>query len=124
MRPESRSFMGKDEPVDNLLGTRTFKIPSGVPVNTSRVSNSGTACVNSRRVHIGVTPCRDCVSFEGTGKEAACKRGPRNDAHTKVVQRGEHLALFLTIYKRVVILHRNKRREIVHNRVIYSFTLQ
>ena len=55
--------------------------------------------ISLRHAQIGVIPRRDYVSFEGTGKDAPRKRGPRNDAHTKVVQGGEHLALFFTVYK-------------------------
>ena len=86
--------------------------------------NSGTESVNVRHARISVTPRSDCVSFEGACKEAARERGPRDDAHTKVAQCGEHLALFFTVYKRVVILHRDERREIVCNRVIYKFSPQ
>ena len=41
-----------------------------------------------------------------------------------MVQCGKHLALFLTVYKRVVVLHRNKRCEIVCNSIIYDFSHQ
>ena len=41
-----------------------------------------------------------------------------------MVQCGEHIALLLTVYKRVAILHRNKRREIVCNSIIYGFSHQ
>jgi hypothetical protein len=66
---------GKNGPIDNLLGARSLKILSGVPVSTNRVKQLLEGAGNIKRhAQISVTPCRDCVSLQGTGKEAARKR--------------------------------------------------
>ena len=52
VRPKTCHFVGKNGPIDNLLGARFFRILGSV----------------------SVTPGRDCVSLKGTGEEAACKR--------------------------------------------------
>ena len=36
------------------------------------------------------------------------------------LERGNHLALFLTVYEVVVVLHRDERREAIADRVIWG----
>jgi hypothetical protein len=75
MRHKSCRFAGKNGPVDNLLRTHSFKILRGVTAITNRDKQllEGAGSIK-RHAQIGITPCRDRVSFQGTGKEAARKR--------------------------------------------------
>ena len=70
MRPRSCHFVGRNGPIDNLLGARSLKILSTVSVITNRVNQllEGAGSIIERHAQIGVTPCRDCVTLQGTGK--------------------------------------------------------
>jgi hypothetical protein len=75
MRRKSCRFAGKNGPIDNLLRARSFKILSSVTAITNRDKQllEGAGSIK-RHAQIGITPCRDRVSLQGTGKEATRKR--------------------------------------------------
>ena len=76
VRPKTCHFVGKNGPIDNLSGARFFKILGSVSVSPNRMRQTMRRYTESikRHAQTGVTPCRDCVSLQGTGEEAAWKR--------------------------------------------------
>lgn len=51
-------------------------------------------------------------------QQATRERTPRYDADAEVLDRREHLTLLLAVEQRVVILHRDERREVMCDRVV------
>ena len=56
-------------------------------------------------LHSVLAPRCCFVTFKGTSEEAPCQWRPRDDAHTKMFECGEHFAFLLSVHKRVVVLH-------------------
>lgn len=71
---------------------------------------------------VALRPLR--LRVEGARQETASKGRPRDSAHAEELQRGEHLALLLAVDEAVVVLHRDKRRQVVRERVVCTTALE
>jgi len=54
---------------------------------------------------IGVPTRCPHIAFERTSEETPRQRRPRDNTNSKVLESGEHLALFLSVHKRMMVLH-------------------